>query len=134
MLGLGVMMKSLGGNEETINAIKKSLGKIIKKVVLDDNKLIFTFTDGSQLQMYDDGQSCCENRYMATSDDLSEYTDSMLLDFELKTAPSIEDDYETHEIQFLDVKTSIGIFQMANHNEHNGYYGGFWIVAKLTTN
>ena len=36
---------------------------------------------------------------------------------------------EIHEIQFLDVKTSKGVFQISNHNVHNGYYGGFWVIA-----
>ena len=53
-------------------------------------------------------------------------------DFELKDAPDIEDEWgEVHEVQFLDVKTDKGVFQMSSHNEHNGYYGGFWIIARL---
>lgn len=129
MLGLGVMIQSLGGNEETVKAITSSLGKVIEKVSLNDNKLIFQFTDDTELKMFDDGQSCCESRYMRTDDDLSEFAGATLLDFELKSAPNIKDEYGVHQIQFLDVKTSKGVFQMANHNEHNGYYGGFWIVA-----
>ena len=27
-------------------------------------------------------------------------------------------------------KTDSGEFVMQNHNEHNGYYGGFYIVAR----
>lgn len=92
--------------------------------------MIFKFTDGTGLKMFDDGQSCCESRYMVTSDDLTEYENTTLLDFELKDAPDIENEFDCHEVQFLDVKTSKGIFQIANHNEHNGYYGGFWIVAR----
>ena len=130
MLGLGVMINSLGDNEETVNAVKSALGKTIETVKLEDNELLFKFTDGTGLKMFDDGQSCCENRYMATADDLTEYANTTLLDFELKTAPNMEDEYGDHEVQFLDVKTSNGVFQMANHNEHNGYYGGFWIVAR----
>jgi hypothetical protein len=134
MIGLGVMIQSLGGNETTVNAVKTSRGKIIQKVSLDGNELVFKFTDGTGLLMFDDGQSCCETRYMATSDNLEEYAGSTLLDFELKTAPSEETEYGDHEIQFLDVKTSKGVFQMANHNEHNGYYGGFYIKAQLKMN
>jgi len=129
MLGLGVMIKSLGGNEETVNAAQTSIGKIIEKVSLEGNKLVFNFTDGTGLKMFDDGQSCCEYRYMSTDDDLNEFKGATLLDFELKNVSNIENEYEVHEIQFLDVKTSNGVFQMANHNEHNGYYGGFWIEA-----
>lgn len=129
-LGLGVMIQSLGGNAETVEAVKTALGKIIENVKLEDNELVFKFTDGTELKMYDDGQSCCENRYMVTADELSEYEGAKVLDFELKNAPNAPDEYGDHEIQFLDVKTDKGVFQMANHNEHNGYYGGFWIVAR----
>lgn len=130
--GIGVMLGMLGGNKETVNAAKSSLGKIIKKVWLDEenNKLNFKFEDNSTLEMWDDGQSCCEVRYMRTDDDLTEYSGAKILDFELKYAPNQYDDHdEVHEIQFLDVKTDKGTFQIVNHNEHNGYYGGFWIVA-----
>ncbi len=134
-LGMGVMIGMLSGNEETVNSIKASLGKTINKVRLNeaDNLLIFEFADDTQLNLWDDGQSCCESRYMRTDDDLNDYVGDVLLDFELKDGtPSNDDDsYGEHEIQFLDVKTNNGVFQMANHNEHNGYYGGFLIRAKL---
>ena len=124
------MLQSLGGDGETVTALKSALGKVIEKVSLYDNKLVFEFTDGSGLKMFDDGQSCCEDRYMKTDDDLADYQGATLLDFELKDAPNMEDKHGVHEVQFLDVKTSNGVFQMANHNEHNGCYGGFWIVAR----
>ena len=131
MNGIGVMLGILGGNEETVNTVKNSLNKTIKKVWLDKetDKLNFKFTDGTGMRLFDDGQSCCEHRYMMTDDDLTEFENSKLLDIELKSAPDQEDEYGTHEVQFLDVKTDKGVFQMANHNEHNGYYGGFWLVA-----
>ena len=128
-LGIGVMIKALCSNEETVNSIKSSLNKEIANIVLSDDNLVFTFTDGSKLNLWDGGQSCCEHRYMKCDDDLGDYVGSKLLDFELKDAKETEEEYEVHEIQFLDVKTSAGVFQIANHNEHNGYYGGFYIQA-----
>lgn len=128
-LGMGVMLGLLGGNKETVEAIQAALGKKIMKVSLEENELIFLFEDSTRLRVWDDGQSCCEDRYMRTDDDLTEYSGAALLDFELKTAPSIPDDYGDHEVQFLDVKTDKGVFQVANHNKHNGYYGGFYIRA-----
>ena len=129
MLGLGVMLQSLGSNKKTLDAIKSSLGKEIKILKLEDNDLIFMFKDGSSLTIWDDGQSCCEDRYMSTDDDLTEYIESKLLALELKEAPNIENGGEEHEVQFLDVLTSKGIFTISNHNEHNGYYSGFYIKA-----
>lgn len=129
--GVGVMLGLLGGNEETVTAIRNSLGKTIQSVCLDaeSNQLRFNFSDGANLTIFDNGQSCCETRYMRTDDNLTEFAGALLLDLELKDAPPINGDYDVHEVQFLDVKTDKGVFQMANHNEHNGYYGGFWIVA-----
>lgn len=132
MIGLGVMINTLGGNEETVNTVKSALGKTIEKVWIDEesDRLNIKFDDGTGIYLFDDGQSCCEHRYMRTDDNLSEFSGSILMDFELKDAPDQEYDYEVHEVQFLDVITDNGVFQVANHNEHNGYYGGFWIVVR----
>jgi hypothetical protein len=128
--GIGVMLGYLGGNEETVNAIKSSIGKTIEKVELIENRLEFTLND-SVLSLWDDGQSCCEYRYMVTDDNLKEFEGAILKGFEIKEAPSVEDEYGEHEVQFLEVTTNKGSFVMSNHNEHNGYYGGFWIVATV---
>lgn len=130
-IGLGVMIQSLGGNAETVSAVTGSIGKTIARVWLEDETLKFEFSDGTKMNVWDGGQSCCESRYMVTADDLSEYAGAILMDMELKDAPEVEDEYGSHEVQFLDVKTDKGVFQMASHNEHNGYYGGFWIQASI---
>lgn len=127
--GMGVMIGMLGGNEKTVDAIKGSLGKKIAKVAVEDNRLKFEFADGSKLTLFDDGQSCCEHRYMVCDDDLAKFVGRKLTDFELADGPTMEDCGEPHEVQFLKVYTSRGSFTVSNHNEHNGYYGGFWIVA-----
>ena len=130
-LGMGVMLGILGGNEETVNSIKSSLNKVIETVKLDEENLVISFTDNTQLTIWDGGQSCCESRYMTTDDNLSDFNGAVLLDLELKSADDIDNGWEVHEIQFLDVKTSNGVFTMVNHNKHNGYYGGFYVKAKL---
>lgn len=133
-LGMGVMIGMLSGSEETKEAIQASRDKEIKSVKLDDNALKFEFTDNSTLMVWDDGQSCCERRWMDTSDNLDEFYGSRLMGFTLKDGPSTDQEWESHDIQFLDVTTSKGVFQMATHNQHNGYYGGFWICASLDPN
>ena len=130
-LGMGVMLGILGGNEETVNSIKSSLNKIIETIELDGEDLVISFTDNTKLTIWDGGQSCCESRYMTTDDNLSDFNGAVLLDLELKSADDIDNGWEVHEIQFLDIKTSNGVFTMVNHNEHNGYYGGFYVKAKL---
>ena len=132
-LGLGVMIKTLfGGDTNAAGAVKQTLGKTITALELVDNNLVFTFEDNSKLKLWDGGQSCCESRYMRTDDNLSDYVGGQLLDMGLRDAPDQEDEYgEVHEVQFLAVKTNKGEFVMSNHNEHNGYYGGFRIEAEV---
>lgn len=130
-LGMKVMLNQLAGNKESVDAFKAVLGKKISAVWLDEgqNTLRFEFETGEKLNMWDDGQSCCETRYMRTDDNLSEFVGAILLGAELKDAPNQEDEYGDHEVQFLDIKTDKGVFTMSNHNEHNGYYGGFSVCC-----
>lgn len=109
-----------------------ALGKTITALRLDDemNELRFEFSDGTKLTLFDNGQSCCEHRYMRTDDNLDEYVGAQLMGAEIKDAPCVDDRYGVHEIQFLEVQTDRGVFTMASHNEHNGYYGGFCLVAR----
>lgn len=131
-LGLGVMLAMLGGNKESATVFSAAIGKKITALKLGgDDALHFTFDDGTRLKLYDDGQSCCESRYMRTDDDLSHFVGATLLGAEVKDGGAVEDsEYGgVHETQFLDVQTSVGVFQMVTHNEHNGYYGGFAVRA-----
>lgn len=133
-LGLGVMIQSLGGDEETTKAIKESLGKHITDIKLESDSLVVHFEDKTVLYLQDEVQSYCESRYMTTDDNLQEFCNSQFMDVELADGENKDSEYGEHEIQFLNIKTSKGTFQMVNHNEHNGYYGGFWITAKLLNN
>ena len=126
------MLKYLGGNEESVAAYHAAMGKEIASVTLgDDDALHFVFTDGFKLKVSDEGQSCCESRYMRTDDDLASFVGAKLNGMELKDAPNMPDEYGDHEVQFLEVQTDRGVFTMANHNEHNGYYGGFAVLLSV---
>lgn len=130
--GLGVMIGYLGGNEETVKANMAAMNKRIADITVKDDTLTLKFTDGSLLQAVDGGQSCCEHRYMVCDDKLSDYVGATYTGMEIRDAPDVDDGGEVHEVQFLYVHTSIGSFSVANHNEHNGYYGGFWITLDYT--
>lgn len=135
-LGIGVMINMLSGNEDTVDVIKSSLGKTIKTIDMiaeHDGTLNITFSDDSTLQLWDGGRSCCESRYMTCEDNLSYFAGAKLTNVNISEAasPALDDTDEYHEIQFLDITTSTGLIQIATHNEHNGYYGGFYIQAKI---
>lgn len=128
--GLGVMIGWLGGNEDSVNALQKGLNKVITDLKITDKELLFTFADGYKMRLSDEGQSCCEHRYMHTDDDLDYYIGSTLLDVETKPGPEESLEYgDVKESEFLIITISLGQFTIVNYNEHNGYYGGFLIRA-----
>jgi hypothetical protein len=130
-LGIGAMLGMLS-EDPSSDAYNKSIGKKISDLHIQDNEIIITFDDKSKLKIFDDGQSCCESRYMSTDDDLTQFKEATLRDVELLDCKSDDDgDYGSHDIQFLRVSTDKGDFRLASHNEHNGYYGGFSIRAEV---
>ena len=132
-IGLRVAINALDGNARSVTTWTAAIGKKIVDLRLppETDALYFTFADGSQMKVYDDGQSCCETRYMKTDDPLADFIGATLLGGELLEGPTTDGEWgEPHETQFLRIKTSVGDFTMVNHNEHNGYYGGFWVIAE----
>ena len=134
-LGIGAMIGMLGGNEKTVKAYHASMGKTISGLTLDEEGGFITidFSDGTNLCVADEGQLCCENRYMRTDDNMQHFIGAKLTGLEIKEAPNEQDEYGDHEVQFLEVQTDRGVFTMASHNEHNGYYGGFYITLRAGT-
>jgi hypothetical protein len=91
------------------------------------DSLRITFEDGSKLYLYDDGQSCCEHRYMTIDDDLDKISGVTIKEIRIENGPKVEEACsEEHEQQFVKIDFSDGTgITMTTHNEHNGYYGGF---------
>jgi hypothetical protein len=137
--GIMPMLHSLSSDDESLKAVRDSIGQEIQKICLvkdsrSDGELSLYFQNGTMLSIFDDGRSCCEERYLHTDDDLSVFIGAELLDLGLLDGPTVQDEYgEPHEMQFLIVSTSLGIFTAETHNIHNGYYGGFVIRARLET-
>ena len=130
-LGMMVILGMMGGNEESANAMKRALGKTISDIELTEEALFITFVDGYKIKLSDEGQTCCESRYMYSDDGLSWFIGSKLTDAEVKEAPNIEDEWGAHEVAFLVVTTSKGAFTIETHNKHNGYYGGFLVRCAI---
>jgi hypothetical protein len=145
-LGLGVMINRLfgyGGDD-----FSSYIGKEITKAELSRSDTEYngevqsfrlTFTDGTNLSIYDNGQSCCEYRHMSTDDDPNSLVGGKLVSIQEKDGSSEggpDEDCETygevHETAFVEVATDKGFITLVNHNEHNGYYGGFSMVVKVS--
>jgi hypothetical protein len=127
-LGIGAMISYLSNDGSSVSTLQAALGKKITGLELnksrDEDSLNITFEDGSGVRFYDDGQSCCESRYMNTDDNLAYHVGATLVGAEILDGPTTEGDYDVRESQFLVVTTSKGKFTVANYNDHNGYYGG----------
>ena len=97
--------------------------------------LRISFENSPDIIIFDDGQSCCENRFMSTDDDIQSLISSELLKIIAKDGPTEEkgeEDYcsEVHETCFVEIATTQGHITLVTHNEHNGYYGGFDLVVR----
>lgn len=104
---------------------------IIKKIELTrENFIIITFKDALSITFYDDGQQCCEDRFITCDDNLDDFVGSAYLDYEIVEIAPLYDYEDSEDIQFLNIKTDRGVIQFVTHNNHNGYYSGFNIVVE----
>lgn len=119
--------------KDTVEAIKGSLGKTIADAKLENDTLTLKFTDGTSLSFSDERQSCCESRWMHTDADLPYYSGAVFTDVSLESAEiAPPEGSDVYDAQFLHIHTNKGILDAVTHVDHNGYYGGFWIVARTT--
>lgn len=126
MNGVGVMMHTFCGGSS--HKVSEYIGKKITAVDMKGDKLLVTFDGGKKIAIWDDGQSCCENRYMMTDDDVQSLVGHSLVRIDAKDGTTVRGDeeyFEEHEVCFVEIGTEVGFITIANHNEHNGYYGGF---------
>lgn len=129
-LELEVTLGLISRHESSVRAFANSVGKTISEIEIMDNELLFLFSDGSKIKLFDGWQSCCEHRYMDTDDSLDDFVGSTLQGATVQAGPTDQkSSTRVDESAFLIVSTSKGQFTMVNYNEHNGNYGGFSIRA-----
>jgi hypothetical protein len=81
--------------------------------------------DGKGVAIRDEGQQCCERRFLTCSDDLQTFVGANLLQVELKNFSYTPRGDEGEDMGFVEMLTDKGAITLETHNEHNGYYGGF---------
>lgn len=128
MKGITVLMNDV--LRERVSASPMYDNKVIKSVHMSDKELNIRFEDDTGITITDEGQSCCEHRYMTTDDDVQSLIGSTIQTILVKSGPDIGVDYDVHEQEFLEIQTNKGFITLVNHNEHNGYYGGFSLNIK----
>lgn len=127
-LSISVMMHRLSGGSKHDPADFYNL--MITSATMTEEKLTLDLSDGRAIEIWDNGQSCCEWRHMTTDDDIQSLVGHKLTRIEGKEGPEI-DDGECHETVFVEIGTDVGFITIVNHNEHNGYYGGFALTITL---
>lgn len=127
-LGMGVLLHVLSGGSK--HSPEEYIGKKIAGASMNDDKLQLVFDDGKKIQIWDDGQSCCEYRHMSTDDDIQSLIGHILTRIDVKPGSDggEEWEYDVHETCFVEIGTDAGFITIVNHNEHNGYYGGFGLT------
>lgn len=103
--------------------------QVLESIDLIGDNVIRIKVDGATYDIWDNGQSCCEHRYITTDDDITSFTGGTLEGVVQGEYRSVEPDpdkwVEDHNASFLRIYTSKGVIVFETHVEHNGYYGGF---------
>lgn len=123
MIGVGAAIHMLKGGSEK-NA-SDYYGLTISNVIVDSQFVIIEFDNGKKIKIYDDGQSCCESRYVTCDDDATCLIGGKLVKIEASPVEYKSEGYSDHETVFVEIATDKDHIKFCNHNEHNGYYGGF---------
>lgn len=122
--------------KDALEAILFCKGKTITKINLDSSESLFIeFSDSSHIELFDKNQQCYEVRWIRTDDNLKPFIGSVFFDATVSDGPTrAVDNIDIKEVesQFLIIKTSEGEFTVVSYNEHNGYYSGITLDAKIT--
>ena len=111
-------------------ALPAVIGKTISRVVLDDDQIKLWFNDNSGIFISDAGQSCCESRYITTDDELTALVGQTLVRIDQEAGPDLPG-CGSSKTCFVEIRTAEGgSVTFVTHNEHNGYYGGFYICIR----
>jgi len=128
-LGLSVMIHRLSGGSK--HDPSEFYGRTILSAEMTESGLTLGLDDGKSIEIWDDGQSCCEWRHMTTDDDIQSLVGHKLTRIEGKEGPETGEDGDYHETVFVEIGTDVGFITVVNHNEHNGYYGGFALTITV---
>ena len=123
-LGMGAMLHILGGG--SAHNSDHFYGRTVEDAKVTADAVTLMFTDGTAMILTDQGQSCCEHRYITCDDDPKRLIGGNVTKIEVKNHTVENGEWgDEHEICFVDIETDKGWITICTHNEHNGYYGGF---------
>lgn len=129
--GIGALLHKLsGGSKEDPSDY---YGRRIVSADINERRLRLELDGGATIHLWDDCQSCCERRYMSTDDDVQSLVGHRLTHIKPKRVECVESEHGGEdETCFVEVGTDDGFVTIVNHNEHNGFYGGFGLTVTET--
>lgn len=94
-----------------------AVGKQITSAYKSDNQICINFIDNSKLLIFDDGQSCCEHRYLTCDD----YLEGMIGEFFSSISTTCCDNLDSsedmyHEVRFVTIYTNRDHYTACTHN------------------
>ncbi len=106
-MGLGVMLDILAGGSP--HGSKEYEGLKIVDANFEDDALFISFENGKKIKITDEGQSCCEHRYMTTDDDAKSIIGQTLVGIDVKQGPEGKKSEcdEEHETAFIEIVTNL---------------------------
>lgn len=120
--------------DEGTEDIEAAIGKQITGLEVDEDACVISLASGERLRIWDDGQDCCERRYITCDDNVSGFDGARLVAIEARDVGPEQPpgDDAAHDVVFVVIETDRGAVTLCTHNEHNGYYGGFHLRAQLS--
>src|SRR6185312_7899172 len=98
-MGIGAMLHALGGGSK--HDPKEFFGRTVCGAEIIDDRLRLTLDGGEQIEIWDDGQSCCENRWLTCDDDLKSLCGHTLARIDTKSGPNESSEWGDHEVCFV---------------------------------
>lgn len=121
---------------DIVSVVDRTIREIYLDESLKDDErgaLVIVLGSGHRFEIYDGhGQSCCEHRYLETSDDLSalvgEQLVSVVCEYHDNGSEWGEDQTEAASIHIRSDRDSVVV---GCYNSNNGYYGGLSPVVDV---
>ncbi len=110
---------------KVINHIKDISGLVISAIEggkVNDDEIIFSFTDGNKIKLYHD-QDCCEAVFIYEIDaDIQDIVDGRVIEFREDVNTDTAKDSESQTWTFYNISTTKGSVNIRWLGESNGYY------------
>lgn len=98
---------------------------VIKHMFIDNGSNFVIIFDDETYLCLKTKLKCCEDRFFQSDDDFDYFIGASYISWCEKDVFIEKTNASVHEIQFIEIATNRGTFQIKNYNIHTGAYSGF---------